>query len=124
MPQLRYTKRGRQSGFCKTCNHVERGRIDWLIASGATRRAIAEKFGLQYDGVQRHARNHISAEYIKTVKVGPFGSEAELRKLTAENSTSVAQNLASLYGRIGQPISREPRSRRRSDDRPAREVDA
>jgi hypothetical protein len=100
MPQLRYTKRGRQSGFCKTCNHPERGRIDWLIACGGTRRAIADKFGLPRDGLLRHAKNHISPEYIKTVKIGPFGSEAALRKLVSENSVSVVENLTSIYGAL------------------------
>ena len=91
-------KRGFRRGTCSTCLHAERARIDWLLCTGGTRSAVARKFGLSSDSVERHARKHISSEYRASVKIGPFKSEAELRRLVAENSASVVENLTSIYG--------------------------
>lgn len=87
-----------QNNQCAACRHPERARIDFLIASGATKRSLALRFKLHHDCVLRHAKNHVPESYKKAVAIGPFKSEAELRRLTAENSTSVVQNLQALYG--------------------------
>ena len=85
---------------CRCCAHPERARIDYLIASGATRRAVAAKFNVSADSVERHARRHISDEFRASVRLGPFKSEDELRALIAENSTSVVENLRAVQGML------------------------
>lgn len=88
---------GTRSPRCQVCAHEQSTRIDYLLASGAVRRAVARKFGLDHDAVLRHYHLHISDDYKRKVKIGPFRSEEELRRLVAENSTSVVENLLSIY---------------------------
>jgi hypothetical protein len=87
---------------CAVCQHPERGRIDYLICSATGshtpgHRAIAERFGCKMSTVWRHGRNHISEEYRRAVKVGPFESEEALRTLCAEQGGSVLDNFRALY---------------------------
>ena len=88
-----WTKRGE----CQTCRHPEIARINFLLCTGSTRVAIAKKFGLSRDSVERHTRRHISAEYRAACRIGPFRNEHELRRLLSENSASVTENLLSIY---------------------------
>jgi hypothetical protein len=87
---------------CMVCAHEQRGRIDFLIVSGAGelgrgRRAIAEKFGLSEAAIYNHGRKHISAEYRRAVLAGPFRSEDDLRQLVAEEGVSVLVNYRSIF---------------------------
>ncbi len=86
--------------FCRTCAHPEHVRIDFLLASGPTCKSISTKFRLHHDSVLRHRARHLSREFVASIKLGPFKSEAELRRLTAENSNSVLENLMALYGAL------------------------
>jgi hypothetical protein len=90
---------GRQ---CSVCRHGQRGRIDYLIVSGAGehgggRRALAEKFSLSESAVYNHSRRHISAEYRRAILAGPLGSEDDLRELAAEEGVSVLQNYRAVF---------------------------
>jgi hypothetical protein len=87
---------------CTVCQHEQRGRIDYLIASsdgtrGQGRRALGAKFGLTPDAISYHAREHISAEYRAAVLAGPFRSEEDLRQLAAEEGVSVLQNYRAVF---------------------------
>lgn len=87
---------------CAVCEHPERGRIDYLIvtatgAHGVGHRALGEKFGVPSHSLYRHGRNHITEEYRRAVKIGPFESEEHLRRLCAENGASVLDNFRALY---------------------------
>jgi hypothetical protein len=54
-------KRG--SGLrCTICNHAGLPQIDLAIATGRSKRAIAERFGVSRDAVWRHARAHLTPE--------------------------------------------------------------
>jgi hypothetical protein len=90
-------KAGSPSGRCRTCAHAERGRIDYLIATGAALEPLAERFGLSRDTVWRHAKHHVSPEYRAAVRIGPFESEERLRALCAEGGTSVLEHLRAVY---------------------------
>lgn len=48
-------------GGCSICRHHDRDAIDHALAFGASIRATAQRFGLHYDSVHRHAANHLSA---------------------------------------------------------------
>jgi hypothetical protein len=87
---------------CTICAHAERGRIDYLLvvatgAHGTGRRPLAEKYGVSGDALFRHAKRHISDEYRRAVKVGPFESEEALRKLLAETGASVLDRFNAVY---------------------------
>ncbi|HVM78855.1 MAG TPA: hypothetical protein VMU06_07535 [Stellaceae bacterium] len=86
------------NGKCAVCRHPERNRLEFLCARGGSLRAIAQKFGVKYEGLRRHNLKHVSDQYKKSVVLGPFKSEDELRRLLAENSSSVVENLMALYG--------------------------
>jgi hypothetical protein len=87
---------GHREGTCKTCLHVERTRIDYLIATGAPLKPLASRFGLKPSSLYNHAKKHISAEYRAAVRIGPFESEERLRQLCAENGVSVVETLRSV----------------------------
>jgi hypothetical protein len=87
---------GHREGTCKTCNHPERTRIDYLIASGGPLKPLAPRFGLKASSVYNHARRHISSEYRAAVRLGPFESEERLRQLCAEAGTSVVETLRAV----------------------------
>jgi hypothetical protein len=96
MPEGRGMTR-RRKGNCSVCRHPERGRIDYLLASGAAVSAVVRQFKLQRDAAYRHAKNHISDEYRRAVLVGPLKNVEHLQKLVAENGVSVLENYRSLY---------------------------
>ena len=93
--------RGR-SKRCTVCQHPERGRIDYLLCvaegnHGSGRRALGEKYGLSQHAIWRHGKAHISEEYRKAARVGPFQSEEELRRLVAESGASALDRFNALY---------------------------
>jgi hypothetical protein len=47
---------------CTVCNHPARPQIDLAIATGLSKRAVAERFGVSRDAVWRHAQAHLTAE--------------------------------------------------------------
>jgi hypothetical protein len=99
MPRKPGAHRGRK---CQVCSHPERGRLDYLIVTGAGergggRRAIAARFGLPPASIYNHAAQHISAEYRAAILAGPFGSEEDPRRLAAEQNVSVLQNYRAVF---------------------------
>ena len=60
--------RGRRPGShqqikCGICLHPERGRIDFLVCSGAGVQPTAKKFGVSYDSLRNHVAKHIAQSY-------------------------------------------------------------
>ena len=83
---------------CKVCRHESRLRIDWLISSGVPITTIAARFdGLKPDSITRHAKAHVDEDFKRSVRLGPFASEAELRRMCAQEGKSVLEQLNSLY---------------------------
>ena len=88
----------RRPTSCTVCRSAERGRIDYLAASGAPLKPLALRFALKPSAMYNHCRRHISEAYKRAVKIGPYESEEHLRKLCAESGTSVLENLRAIYG--------------------------
>jgi hypothetical protein len=84
--------------MCSVCKHPERGRIDYLRATGAALKPLAAKFGLKPSALYNHCRKHVSSEYIAAVRIGPLQSEEQLRRLCSEHGGSVIENLMAIYG--------------------------
>jgi hypothetical protein len=89
-------------GMCLVCRHPERGRIDWLLCTGngewgSGLRALARKFDVSRQTLHRHAHAHISDEYRRAVKIGPFQSEDRLRQLLADEGASVLDRYNAVY---------------------------
>ena len=87
---------GHREGTCKTCLHPERTRIDYLIATGASLKPLASRFGLKPSSLYNHSKKHVSTEYRAAVRLGPFESETRLRQLCAENGVSVVETLRAV----------------------------
>jgi hypothetical protein len=82
---------------CMTCKHPERGRIDFLLATGgASLMALGVKFGLSKDSLHRHKREHISAEYTAAVRLGPLQDLEELRALCAKHGTGIIDAMQAI----------------------------
>ena len=94
--------RGRRPGShqqikCGICLHPERGRIDFLVCSGAGVQPTAKKFGVSYDSLRNHVAKHIAQSYRDAVRFGPLHSEEQLRRLVAESGAGVIENLKAIY---------------------------
>ena len=93
------------SGRCKTCRSPDRARIELLLARGASKRAIAEKFGLKPDAVWRHWHNGHVSDHVKAALVlKALKPGADLEKLVTDESIGLLENLqrirATLYGQF------------------------
>lgn len=89
--------KARITGRCTVCRHPDRGRIDWLAATGQPLLPLAEQFGLNHHALRRHFKNHVTDGFKKSAQVGPFQSEERLRSLCADAGTSVIENLRSIH---------------------------
>src|SRR5438270_5380618 len=55
-------QKGLRTGRCQGCNHLERVRVERLLAAGGSIKGAARKFAIDYHALRRHWRNHVSAE--------------------------------------------------------------
>jgi hypothetical protein len=95
--------KGVPTGKCTICAHPQRGRIDFLACTaggewGGGRRALAAKFNISSHALYPHIKSHISEEFRRAVKVGPFESEERLRQLLAETGASTLDRFNAIYG--------------------------
>jgi hypothetical protein len=60
------------SGKCTICAHRERWRMEFLVAGGASLRAVAKKFGASYNALWRHWSNHVPPERKAALIAGPI----------------------------------------------------
>jgi hypothetical protein len=75
---------------CHVCRHAERGRVDWLLATGATQSAVAEEFGLARRGLGLHYKNHVTARFKAMARAQHSETfEKLLKDATEANSESV-----------------------------------
>jgi transposase-like protein len=81
--------RGRPTGRCITCAHLERVRIELELASGgASLAAVARKYGIGRDALGRHWAGHVSEERKASLVLGPV-QRAALAARVCEESESV-----------------------------------
>jgi hypothetical protein len=76
---------------CKTCDHLERKRVEKSLANGATLRAVARKFNLSEDSLQRHWSRHVTDDAKARYIIGPVADKKE--KLAA---AVLDENVSSL----------------------------
>jgi hypothetical protein len=69
---------------CTTCNHAERARVDYLMATGASCRAIEEQFGIPRQSANHHFRKHVSDRFKKMCQASHLESFEELLKQATE----------------------------------------
>jgi len=86
------------TGKCGACRHPDRTRIEMLCAAGQSFTAVARRFGLSKDVVNRHYAKHVTDER-KAVMIAGTGRLEELRQRAEDESASLLDNLR--YVRAG-----------------------
>jgi hypothetical protein len=69
---------------CTVCQHPERGRIDYLIASGATMGSVGEQFGLAHQRLSSHFKKHVSDRFKQMCAAQHLSSFEEMLKNATE----------------------------------------
>jgi hypothetical protein len=76
------------------CRHVEKARIELLIAGGASHRSVGVKFGLSHYSIGRHWK-HTPEERKVSLAIGPV-KQAALAARACEESESVLDGLKAV----------------------------
>jgi hypothetical protein len=83
---------------CTICNHPARPQIDLAIATGLSKRAIAQRFGVSRDAVWRHAQAHLTAEMRAALATKLLQREGDMRRILLEEGASVVEALKAIRG--------------------------
>ena len=82
-------ERGSRTGRCQGCNHLERMRIERLLAAGASIKGTARKFEIDYHALRRHWINHVSTEARAAYIAGAGATKDQLEEIVADESLAL-----------------------------------
>jgi hypothetical protein len=82
-------EKGSRTGRCQGCNHLERMRIERLLAAGASIKGTARKFEIDYHALRRHWINHVSAEARAAYIAGAGATKDQLEEIVADESLAL-----------------------------------
>ena len=82
---------------CTICKHPARPQIDLAIATGGSKRAVAERFGVSRDAVWRHAQAHLTAERA-ALATRLLQREGDTRRILLEEGAGVTEALKAIRG--------------------------
>jgi hypothetical protein len=85
-------QKGSRTGHCQGCNHVERARIERLLAAGASIKATARKFDIDYHALRRHWINHVSQEARAAYIAGVGATKDQLEAIVADESLALVDH--------------------------------
>src|SRR5499427_3165665 len=98
-------QKGSRTGRCQGCNHVERVRIERLLAAGGSIKGTARKFAIDHHALRRHWINHVSAEARATYIAGAGATRDQLEAIVADESLALIDHYrivrAGLYKGFG-----------------------
>jgi hypothetical protein len=89
-----------RTGRCQGCNHLERVRIERLLAAGASIKAAARKFAIDYHALRRHWRNHVSAEARVDYIAGAGASKDQLEAIVADEALALLDHYRIVRGML------------------------
>jgi hypothetical protein len=69
---------------CTVCQHPEHGRIDYLIASGASMQSAAEQFGIAKQRLSHHYKMHVSDRFKQMCAAQHLASFEDMLKNATE----------------------------------------
>jgi hypothetical protein len=98
-------RRGSRTGRCQGCNHLERVRIERLLAAGASIKAAARKFAIDYHALRRHWRNHVSAEARAAYIAGAGAAKDQLEEIVADESLALIDHYRIVRGALYKGLS-------------------
>src|SRR5215467_6855659 len=89
---------GSRTGRCQGCNHVERVRIERLLAAGGSIKGTARKFEIDHHALRRHWINHVSAEARATYIAGAGATKDQLEAIVADESLALIDHYRIVRG--------------------------
>jgi len=72
--------------------------MDLAIATGLSKRAVAERFGVSRDAVWRHAQAHLTAEMRAALATKLLQREGDTRRILLEEGAGVTEALKAIRG--------------------------
>src|SRR5271163_1016222 len=103
-------RKGSRTGRCQGCNHLERMRIERLLAAGSSIKGTARKFEIDYHALRRHWINHVSAEARSTYIAGDGATKDQLEEIVADESLALIDHTALFAARFTKGLARRRRS--------------
>ena len=98
-------EKGSRTGRCQGCNHLERMRIERLLAAGASIKGAARRFEIDYHALRRHWINHVSAEARAGYIAGAGATKDQLEEIVTDESLALIDHYrvvrAALYKGFG-----------------------
>jgi hypothetical protein len=80
-----------KNGRCKICQHVDRSRVEYELAGGASLKSISKKYAAPYHAVYRHWQNHVDPERKANLVLGPVQRQALAARVAEENTSVIDQ---------------------------------
>jgi hypothetical protein len=91
-------ERGSRTGRCQGCKHLERARIERLLAAGASIKGTARKFAIDSHALRRHWINHVSAEARSGYIAGAGAKKDQLEAIVADESLALLDHYRIVRG--------------------------
>ena len=91
-------QKGSRTGRCQGCNHLERPRIERLIAAGASIKGTARKFEIDYHALRRHWLNHVPTEARAAYIAGAGATKNQLETVVADESLALIDHYRIVRG--------------------------
>lgn len=83
---------------CSVCQHNDRPAIDYAIASGMALRAVARRYKLSEDAVQRHSTRHLSPEQRAALALKLVARQGDIHSQLLEKGATVTEMVSALQG--------------------------
>lgn len=96
----RSKKAPKASARCTICIHPERSRIEHLMAAGASKRAIGERFNVSADAAWRHFANHVSPAMKAASVVKALAPGVELEAMVTEEANGLLHHLQNIRQKL------------------------
>src|SRR5438874_4197574 len=93
-------QRGSRTGRCQGCSHLERVRIERLLAAGASIKGTARKFEIDHHALRRHWINHVSAETRAGYIAGAGATKDQLEEIIADESLALIDHYRIVRGSL------------------------
>src|SRR5438105_11363992 len=91
-------QKGCRTGRCQGCKHLERVRIERLLAAGASIKGTARKFAIDYHALRRHWINHVPAEARAAYIAGAGATKDQLEAIIADESLALIDHYRIVRG--------------------------
>src|SRR5205085_2513560 len=93
-------QKGSRTGRCQGCNHLERVRIERLLAASASIKGAARKFAIDYHALRRHWKNHVSAEARAAYIAGAGVTKDQLEEIVADETLALIDHYRIVRGAL------------------------